>query len=213
MIDRKAHWQKIYRDKPYSEVSWYQKEPVLSLEMIQRCGVCPDEALIDVGGGASLLVDSLCSRGFTNLSVLDIAGPALSGARQRLGDRATCVDWIEADVTAFRPPHEYSLWHDRAVFHFLTEEADRRRYVGTLKQALRPGGHLIIAAFAIGGPSQCSGLDIVQYDPVRLMSELGDEFVLLEQRNEQHFTPDQREQQFVYFRLQRGSADVMSAPA
>lgn len=213
MIDRKAHWQRIYRDKPFSEVSWYQKEPGMSLALIRRSGVKRDEAIIDVGGGASVLVDFLCGQGYTSLSVLDIAEQALSGAKRRLGDLATGIEWIEADVTAFRPPHQYSLWHDRAVFHFLTEEADRRRYVGTLKQALRPGGHLIIAAFAIGGPSQCSGLDIVQYDPVRLMSELGDEFVLLEQRNEQHFTPDQREQQFVYFRLQRGSADVMSAPA
>ena len=203
MFDKKTYWEKIYREKSSSDVSWYQESPDLSLELIRRSGVRNDEAIVDVGGGASVLVDVLCEEGFRNLSVLDISGIALAGAQQRLGGLAETIEWFEADITEFDPPHAFTLWHDRAVFHFLTDESDRRKYVNVLKRALRPGGHLIIAAFAIGGPEQCSGLQVVQYDSSRLKAELGEEFELVEERDEVHITPANKEQRFTYFRFVR----------
>lgn len=201
MIDAKSHWEAVYRDMSPLEVSWYQQEPTLSLELIRRSGVAHVAPIIDVGGGASVLVDRLLAAGYTELSVLDIAARSLDCARQRLGAAAGQTDWIEADITTFRPSHMYALWHDRAVFHFLTGKADRARYVETLHLALQPGGHLIIAAFAIGGPEKCSGLDIVQYDADKLLAELGSGFELMETRPEAHTTPAGGEQRFNYFRL------------
>lgn len=202
-FDRKSHWQNIYQEKSPLDVSWYQKAPKLSLELIHSTGVKKDEAIIDVGGGASVLVDFLCQEGYTAISVLDISENALASAKKRLDKLASRIEWFEADITEFTPPHQFSLWHDRAVFHFLSEEEDRRKYINTLKKSLRPNGHLIIAAFAIGGPTQCSGLQIVQYDSQKLESELGDEFKLVEERNEIHITPDEKEQKFAFFRFIR----------
>lgn len=201
MFDRKTHWQNIYQDKSARDVSWYQKEPTLSLELIRHTRIARDEPVIDVGGGASVLVDHLCKDGFTNLAVLDISGNALASAKNRLGDSARNIAWFEADITQFNPPHQFSLWHDRAVFHFLTDQSDRKRYVDTARHTLRPGGHLIIAAFAIGGPEKCSGLDIVQYDSDKLVAVLGKDFELVEQKDEVHRTPSQKEQKFTYFRF------------
>ncbi|HMO41646.1 MAG TPA: class I SAM-dependent methyltransferase [Kiritimatiellia bacterium] len=203
MFDRKAHWQNVYQEKSPLDVSWYQKEPKLSLELIHRTGVSVDEPIIDVGGGASVLVDFLCKDGFTNLSVLDISENALADAKNRLGDLAKNIEWVESDVTEFNSSHKFTLWHDRAVFHFLTDESDRRKYVNALTQSLKAGGHLIIAAFAIGGPNKCSGLEIVQYDSSKLKAELGEKFELLEERNEIHITPANKEQKFMYFRFIR----------
>ena len=140
MPDKKAHWQHIYQDKSPLDVSWYQKKPELSLQLIDRSLERKDQAIIDVGGGASQLVDCLCNAGYTNLSVLDISAYALDCARQRLGDLAEKVEWFECDVTEFVPPQRYALWHDRAVLHFLTEEQDRSKYVTALQRALQPGG-------------------------------------------------------------------------
>ena len=203
MFDRKKHWQHIYNEKTPLDVSWYQEEPALSLELIHRTGVLKEEPIIDVGGGASVLVDYLCKEGFTNLAVLDISGNALFSAKKRLGDSAGRIAWYEADITEFIPPHQFSLWHDRAVFHFLTDKPDREKYVEVLNLALRPGDHLIIAAFAIGGPEKCSGLEIVQYDSTKLREELGEGFELVEERNEVHITPANRKQEFVYFRFKK----------
>lgn len=199
VFDRKSHWQNIYQEKSPLDVSWYQKEPTLSLELIHNTRVPDDGAVIDVGGGASVLVDHLCEEGFSNLSVLDISGNALASARERLADRENSIEWIDADITEFTPTHQFHVWHDRAVFHFLTDRSDRKKYVNTLEQALLPGGHLIIAAFAIGGPEKCSGLDIVQYDFPKLIAELGDGFRLVEEREEIHVTPSDKEQKFMYF--------------
>ena len=203
MLDKKAHWQKIYHDKSPLDVSWYQKQPELSLQLIHRSLERKDRAIIDVGGGASQLVDCLCNEGYSNLSVLDISAHALDFAKQRLGDLAVKVEWFACDITEFDPPQRYALWHDRAVFHFLTEEPDRNKYVNVLQRALQPGGYLVIAAFAVGGPERCSGLEIVQYDASRLMTVLGDEFNLLDEAHEIHVTPANKEQKFVYFRLVR----------
>ena len=201
MFNRKAHWQKVYQEKSSSDVSWYQKEPKLSLELIHRTGAGKHEAIIDVGGGASVLTDYLCREGFTNISVLDISENALAVARKRLSDYADIIEWLEADITEFTSPHQYSVWHDRAVFHFLTDASDRKKYTNVLSQTLQPGGHLIIAAFAIGGPTKCSGLDIVQYDQEKISSELGRAFKLIEAIEEIHITPANKEQKFMYYRF------------
>lgn len=203
MTDRKQHWEQVYANKSSLEVSWYQAEPRLSLELIHRSGLGKDAPLIDVGGGASLLVDRLQAEGYRRLAVLDISGAALAVAHQRLGAHATDIEWYEADVTQFNAPHPFNLWHDRAVFHFLTAADDRRRYVEVLRRTLVSGGHVIIAAFALGGPTLCSGLEIVQYDAAKLMAELGPNFRLEEQQTETHLTPAGKEQSFGFFRLRK----------
>ncbi len=201
----RRHWESVYGRKQPQQVSWYQGEPSVSLELIQRTGVRRDASIIDVGGGASVLVDCLIERGFEDLTVLDVSGTALACARKRLGRRAEAVSWIETDVTEYDPPRTFMLWHDRAVFHFLTEPEDRRRYVSALKRGLAPNGHLIMATFAIGGPERCSGLEIVQYDSKKLLDELGTGFRLVEERMEDHVTPAGAHQKFAWFCLTRAS--------
>ena len=201
MSDRKTHWEKIYGDKKPQEVSWYQEEPRLSLQLIRNTGLAHDAPIIDVGGGASVLVDYLCEEGYTNVSVLDISAKALAYCQARLGDNANRVEWYEEDVTKFKPPHQFSLWHDRAVFHFLTEQDQKKKYIEILNKSLKPGGYLILAAFAIGGPSRCSGLDIVQYNSEKLLKDLGEGYILIEEVKEMHITPAKKEQLFSYFRL------------
>jgi SAM-dependent methyltransferase len=201
MTDRKKHWENVYFTKPVSQVSWYQPEPVLSLRLIRETGLGKTSSLIDVGGGASTLVDGLNQQGYTSIAVLDVSASALDHARKRLGSRAGEVEWYEADITAFRPPHRFELWHDRAVFHFLTEQADRQRYVAALKRSLGPGGHVIIMTFAIGGPEKCSGLDIVQYDAEKMCLELGPDFDLMDTGLDLHLTPAGGEQKFAWFRF------------
>ena len=201
MSDRKAHWDNIYKDKDAEEVSWFQPKPDLSLKLIENSKTGPTEAILDVGGGLSRLVDHLYDDGFSNLAVLDISANAISSTQQRLGKKALNIEWFEQDILKFETDHKLSLWHDRAVFHFLTLKEDREQYVNVLRAALKNNGQLIIAAFAIGGPEKCSGLEIVQYDAVKLQTELGDHFELLEQQSEVHVTPSGVNQQFTYFRF------------
>lgn len=205
-FDARTHWQNVYLNKAPSEVSWYQVEPTLSLQLIDRCDLQPTDPIIDVGGGASVLVDRLLDRGYSRVSVLDVAGQALAASRGRLGVKAERARWVECDITAYSPQTQFSLWHDRAVFHFLTDPSDRKDYVSALTNGLTLGGYLILASFAIGGPEKCSGLPIVQYDGDKLRRELGPEFELLEQRNESHATPSGRTQAFTYLRFVRRSA-------
>lgn len=200
-MGRKEHWEKIYNEKSPLEVSWYQSEPHISLELIAKTECSKDSAIIDVGGGASVLVDRLLENGYQHLAVLDIASNAMAYAKHRIGAKASDVEWFEADVTTFSPPHQFDVWHDRAVFHFLTDATDRNKYLRVLKHTLRPGGHLIIAAFALEGPQKCSGLDIVQYDSDNITRELGDSFSLVEECHEVHMTPAHKEQMFTYFRF------------
>ena len=209
-LDRKQHWERVYGNKPAQQTSWHQDVPRLSLSMIANTALGRGAALIDVGGGASLLVDHLLDDGYLDLSVLDISRAALKQARNRLGDRAATVKWIEADVTRFVPERQYDLWHDRAAFHFLTEEVDRRRYISVLHETLAPGGQLVIAAFAPSGPTKCSGLDIIQYEAEKLSASLGSEFILQEQAAESHITPLGREQNFNFFRFKRNTRDRKS---
>lgn len=196
--ERQQHWDEVYQGKGESEVSWYQEYPDISLQLIERSGIDSHAPLIDVGGGASVLVDNLLRKGFTRLAVLDISAAALECARQRLGSRAEQVEWLVADATRFRPAHTFSLWHDRAVFHFLTDENDRRRYIAILKSALQEGGYLVLATFALDGPEQCSGLPVERYDAAKMQTVLGDRFILLESRRESHITPAGKVQHFTY---------------
>lgn len=198
-MQSKAHWEQVYQTKQATQVSWYQLHPSQSLRHIQNTGVDRAGRVIDVGGGASTLVDHLLEAGFQNLTVLDISGAALKVAQRRLGERAGMVTWLEADITrALLPEHAYDVWHDRAVFHFLTESQDRQRYVAAVKHAVKPGGHVIVATFASDGPERCSGLDVVRYDPESLHGEFGADFELLDSTLEEHQTPFGTGQKFVY---------------
>jgi SAM-dependent methyltransferase len=202
-MDCKAHWNQAYETNPPDDVSWYQKEPTLSLRLIARTCVGKSDGILDVGGGASVLVDCLLAAGFENVAVLDISGSALDHARRRLDPRAEKVGWFEADITAFRAPRPFALWHDRAVFHFLTDPADRQRYVNSLRDCLTTDGHVIIATFAVDGPPKCSGLEVARYDAPGISAELGADFRLIEQVDETHVTPWNTRQQFSYFRFIR----------
>ncbi len=203
--DSKKHWETVYTENTENEVSWYQPQPSRSLGLIEATGVNKAEPIVDVGGGASTLVDHLLARGFFNISVLDISSLALQMAKRRLGDRAQSVEWIEGDVRTFSPARPFSLWHDRAVFHFLTSDSDRAAYKRALKRALRAGGHFIVATFAPNGPERCSGLDIVRYDAVSLAKFFGDSFELKRFEMESHRTPWESDQMFVYCHFVRVS--------
>jgi SAM-dependent methyltransferase len=200
---RKDHWEKVYAGKASTQVSWYQQNPRLSLNMIRETGVTPSQRIIDIGGGASTLVDHLLDAGFQDISVLDIAHGAIEQAKARLGQRANQVTWLESDVTGFRPEQPYAVWHDRAVFHFLTDPLDRSAYVHSMAGALQPGSYAIIATFDLEGPEQCSGLDIVRYSPETLAAVLGDEFRLVKTSSEDHLTPSNAVQKFIYCRFTR----------
>ncbi len=197
-FNRKNHWENVYGQKKPDEVSWYQVEPTVSLDFIASTGIGYAAKIIDVGGGASVLVDKLLDQGFQNLTVLDISSKAIHYAQERLGRRAENVSWIEADVTAFESSVQYDVWHDRAVFHFLTDTEDRSKYMRRLEEALKPGGHVIIAAFAIDGPPKCSDLDIERYSPEKMKNEFRDSFELVNSAREVHITPWNKEQKFIY---------------
>lgn len=186
---RQAHWANVYTKKGENEVSWFQEYPAQSLELIAEVGARPDTAIIDIGGGASRLVDSLVAKGFRAVTVLDLSEAALKTAQARLGQGAASVRWLVADATTWEPCQEYDVWHDRAAFHFLTEEKDRAAYVARIRHALKVGGHAIIATFALEGPEKCSGLPVVRYDAASLGQTLGPEFKLGHTLRHEHATP------------------------
>lgn len=198
-LDAKNHWEELYHSTSPGKVSWYQENPATSLDFIEKTGLPKEAPILDVGSGASTLVDQLLLRGYRNLALLDVSTKALLLARQRLGGKATGVAWHHGDVTRYSLPEQYSLWHDRAAFHFLVDPSDRRAYVTSLRQGLRPQGHLILATFAVGGPTKCSGLDVAQYDTQKITTELGQDFRLIETLEELHQTPAGVEQLFSYF--------------
>jgi ubiquinone/menaquinone biosynthesis C-methylase UbiE len=198
-MDAKTHWQHVYRTKRADEVSWFQREPTVSTELIRRAAPETTARIVDVGGGASTLVDSLLRHGYSELTVLDLSSAALAQARERLGAAGPAVTWQEADVlTVELPAAAFDVWHDRAVFHFLTEPADRSAYVAQVRRALRPGGHLLVATFAEDGPVKCSGLSVARYSAQTLGDEFGTPFRLVESVREQHVTPSGTTQSFVY---------------
>ncbi|MCA1386298.1 class I SAM-dependent methyltransferase [Bradyrhizobium sp. NBAIM03] len=201
--DRSNHWDHVYATKGEAEVSWYQDSPAISLAMIRAAGSDRDTTIIDVGGGASRLVDALLQDGYRDIAVLDLSANALAAAKKRIGPAASTVDWIVADATTWRPTRTYDVWHDRAAFHFLTDPRDRVAYVERLRSAVRPGGHVIIATFAPDGPEKCSGLPVQRHDSASLAAELGPEFKLVETRSETHHTPWHSTQAFQFSRFRR----------
>lgn len=198
------HWDRVYAEKAPHTVSWLQDDPTPSLEMIRAAGVDAGASLVDVGAGASKLVDRLLDLGFRQLTVLDISSRPLELSRRRLGVRGQAVRWLAQDVTCWDPgPATYALWHDRAVFHFLTEEADRAGYLRALRQGLKPGGHLILATFAPTGPATCSGLPVQRYSAAELQDVLGPGFRLLQHRLQTHLTPSGGTQDFTWCLFQK----------
>jgi SAM-dependent methyltransferase len=208
MMDYKAHWSTVYQTKAAEQVSWYQSRPELSLRLIAQTGFAPDAPIIDVGGGASTLVDHLLAAGWRDLTVLDLSAEALKAAQARLGERAAAVTWREGDITtAALPASQYAVWHDRAVFHFLTDPAARRRYAEQVSRIVQPGGYIIMATFAPDGPDKCSGLDVVRYDAESLLRALGGGFTLVSSDRETHLTPWGSEQRFTYACFRRAPAN------
>ncbi len=207
-MDRKAHWENIYTTKHPTNVSWYQPRAAKSLELIRRTGIDSSAQIIDVGGGASTLVDGLLAEGFRNVTVLDVSSAALEAAKQRLGTQdAQAITWLDADITqATLPRHSFDVWHDRAVFHFLAAAEERRNYIAAVTHALKPDGHLIIATFAADGPLRCSGLDVVRYDIMKLRGEFSG-FQFIESSSEDHLTPFGTKQHFIYCRFRQVSSE------
>lgn len=198
-MQNKDHWEKVYNTKAADSVSWFQPHADMSMRLIKDCALPPDASIIDVGGGASTLVDDLLALGYQHISVLDLSAAALAESQRRLAARSKSVRWIEADITRVTlEAHSVDLWHDRAVFHFLTDPADRAAYVAQVLHALKPGGMVVMATFGEHGPTQCSGLPVVRYAPDQLHAEFGGAFTLLTHAKHLHHTPFGTDQQFIY---------------
>jgi SAM-dependent methyltransferase len=196
--NRQAHWESVYTSKGENEVSWFQESPAPSSDLIVQAGATHASAIIDIGGGASRLVDYLVEQGFEDITVLDLSAAALEAARRRLEGRADRVHWIVADATAWEPVKAYDIWHDRAAFHFLTDESDRAAYIARLTKGVREGGHAIIGTFALDGPEKCSGLPVARYDSASLGQALGAKFQLVDTRRHEHATPWGSRQMFQF---------------
>jgi ubiquinone/menaquinone biosynthesis C-methylase UbiE len=207
MVETKTHWENIYTLKEPNEVSWYREHLDNSLELILRTKPKKDAAIIDVGGD-STLVDDLLASGLTNPTVLDISAQALARSKSRLGSWSDKVTWIETDVTrAVLPENYYDIWHDRAVFHFLTEKEERKKYVELVKRSLKAGGHIVVASFGLNGPAKCSGLEVIRYSPETMQDEFGKSFRLVESLSETHLTPFGTTQEFTYCFCQKTEGD------
>jgi SAM-dependent methyltransferase len=202
-VTKQAHWQNVYQTRDERDVSWFEESPAISLELIQATGVGADEPIIDIGGGASRLVDALVRKGFRSITVLDLSEKALAASRQRLGAPAAQIGWIVADVTTWQPTQTFDVWHDRAAFHFLTEPAERAAYAARVQKAVRPGGHVVIGTFAPDGPERCSGLPIARHDAASIGEALGQSFKFVETRRHDHKTPSSIIQRFQFSRFQR----------
>lgn len=201
--DRRAHWQGVYARQAADEVSWYEPRPRTSLDLVWRTGAGTRASVVDVGGGASSLVDALLDEGFTQVAVLDVAETALEQAKARLGPRAARVTWIAADVTAWTPDRRFDVWHDRALLHFLVGERERRAYRDAMASAVPVGGHVIVGTFAPDGPDRCSGLSVVRYDAAGLAAVLGSSCRLVEAVRDDHLTPKGKTQRFQFCRFVR----------
>lgn len=204
----KEHWERIYREQSVQDLSWHQAHADRSLHLIAASGAARDAAIIDVGGGASSLAADLLARGYTNLWVLDVSATALAAARHAMGAAAAQVTWVEADAcTAAVPANHFAVWHDRAVFHFLIDPAQRAAYVARALAAVSPGGHLIIATFAEDGPERCSGLPVVRYRPQQIEAQFAGACELSAVEREKHRTPGGATQSFVYCLLRRNGPE------
>jgi SAM-dependent methyltransferase len=206
-VDRQAHWEKVYSEKAVTSVSWYRPHLETSLELIERFAGSKRAAILDIGGGASTLVDDLLAAGYENVSILDIADEALEASRVRLGDAANRVKWMVVDfLEAGLEDQAYDLCHDRAVFHFLNATEEKVAYFKQARRVLRPNGVLILATFALDGPPRCSGLEVSRYDEAELTEVIGDSFELLESRRDSHVTPAGSEQKMMYFALRKSTS-------
>ncbi len=207
-MNQKDHWERVYSNNPTDQMGWYEPHLQTSLGLIRELNLAADAPMIDVGGGASTLVDDLLDAGYRSISVLDISEKALSSARARLGRRAQQITWLDGDITLAPLPRDYyELWHDRAVFHFLTEHEEQQKYRDNLLNALKPGRHLIIGVFAPEAPPKCSGLPVQRYDPEQLAQTLGEGFELKSHCKELHLTPDGTEQVYLYCSFRRVSRE------
>ena len=202
-LERQAHWQNVYQTKDEQAVSWFQERPDISLDLIHAASIDTSASIIDIGGGASRLVDALISEGFKTVAILDLSEKALAKSKARLGTKAEQVEWIVADVTKWQPSQTYDVWHDRAALHFLTDPMDRAAYVERVLKAVRASGHVIIGTFAPDGPERCSGLSVVRHDAATLGELLGPSFALVETRRHDHQTPSGVIQKFQFSRFQR----------
>ena len=204
-MQQKEHWEKVYQTKSIDAVSWFQEHALRSLQLIRQTGVLSSAPIIDVGGVASTLVDDLLSDGYSNLTILDLSSSAIAAAKNRLGsDRSKKVKWMVANILEVDLGADtYEVWHDRAVFHFLTEREERQNYIQKALKVVTPGGFIIIATFAEDGPIQCSGLPAVRYSADQLQAEFGDSFALIQHEKESHRTPSGSIQQFMYCRFQK----------
>jgi 2-polyprenyl-3-methyl-5-hydroxy-6-metoxy-1,4-benzoquinol methylase len=198
-MDAKTHWEKVYTTKEPEEVSWYRPHLETSLALVERAAHSHSASIIDIGAGESTLVDDLLLRGYTNLTVLDVSQTAIDVTKKRLGSAAERVRWLVGDIVETElEPRAYDLWHDRAVFHFLTTPEQRVAYVRQVTRAVKPGGHVIVSTFGPEGPTKCSGLEVVRYDAESLHGEFGERFRLVESSKELHQTPFGTTQQFLY---------------
>jgi SAM-dependent methyltransferase len=194
-----THWEGVYRTRRTDEVSWFTPHLDMSMALSRSTCAGAGAPIIDVGGGASTLVDDLLAAGYRDVTVLDLSAAALEVARRRVGPRASDVTWLAHDVTrAQLPRSHFSVWHDRAVFHFLVDSIDRERYIAQVRRAVAPGGHVVVATFGPQGPQRCSGLPTARYDAHTLHAVFGDEFEMVDRRQEEHRTPAGTQQQFVY---------------
>lgn len=200
-----VHWDAVWNSRRPEDVSWYQRDPAVSRRLIERAAA-PTSSVVDVGGGASQLIGALLAAGYTDLTVIDIAAAAIDAARLRLvrlGQDADRVAWLVGDATSFDFGRQFDLWHDRALLHFLVDDADRGRYLAALRRAVKVGGAVVIAAFGPDGPTMCSGLPVRRYDRASMQQVLGDEFERVEYVDEVHATPAGDSQQFLYGLFQR----------
>lgn len=202
-MDRKAHWDGVYRAKAPDQLTWFQPRPETSLRLIEEANLGPEARIIDVGGGTSTLTENLLEAGYRELTVLDVSAAALEVSGQRLAGRAAEIEWIEADVTRFEPSRQWDLWHDRAVFHFLIDPEDVRAYRVSMLRALAKNGQAVIATFGPQGPTRCSGLDVQRYGAESLSEAVGPEMELVESRLDDHVTPTGASQQFLFCRFRR----------
>jgi len=202
-FDKKEHWETIYSTKEHNQVSWFQQTPTISLELIESLGLNKDASIIDVGGGDSILAEHLLKEGYTDITVVDISQHAIDRAKNRIGANASKINWIVSDILDFHPNRIYDLWHDRATFHFLTEENEVNTYRNIVKSAVRMNGHLVIGTFSLNGPTKCSGIPIKQYSQHSLSDVFSENFELISASEVDHPTPFETVQNFIFGTFQR----------
>lgn len=203
MENRKEHWNKEYKNKNVTEVSWYEPMPETSLDLIAACKLPKDAAIIDIGGGDSFLAEFLLGQGFTDVTVVDISENAIERAKQRLGEKAENIKWIVADAAEFEPDRKYDLWHDRAAFHFLIKDAEVKKYLETVKKAVKPEGYVVLGTFSENGPTKCSGLEIKQYSISQMQELFKEWFNAMGCKNIDHKTPSGGIQNFTFCSFQK----------